>query len=57
MSGWLCDTQLISELMRKQPNPHVISWAEAQDGFYLSVITCEEIYAGLNQKRLEKKRT
>lgn len=56
MSGWLCDTNLISELMRKRPNPNVISWAKEQDGFCVSSITCEEIYTGLRQKELVKKR-
>ena len=56
MSAWLCDTNLISELMRKQPNPNVVTWAEAQDAFHLSVITCDEIYTGLSQKSLLKKK-
>ncbi len=56
MSKWLCDTNVVSELMRRSPNPYVVEWASAQDHFNLSVITVEEISCGLEQKQLTKKK-
>ena len=46
----LIDTNVVSELMRRAPNPHVQRWAERQKGFHLSVITIEEIAFGLAWK-------
>jgi predicted nucleic acid-binding protein len=52
----LIDTNIVSELMRRQPDPTVAAWAEAQTGFALSVITLEELIFGLTQKNLSMKR-
>lgn len=56
MNTFLADTNIISELMRKTPSPNLLSWAEQQKEFYLSVITVEEIVTGLERKQLFKKR-
>jgi predicted nucleic acid-binding protein len=42
---YLLDTCVISELVTKQPNPHVLEWIDSidPDGVYLSVITIGEI--------------
>ena len=56
MSNWLCDTNVISEFMRRSANSKVIDWASRQEGFQLSVISVEEIYCGLEHKKLGKKR-
>lgn len=56
MSSWLCDTNIISELMRRSANAKVLAWASAQDSFRLSVITVEEINYGLEHKKLARKR-
>ena len=46
----LIDTNIISELVRPKPNPNVIQWAGQQTGFFLSVISLEEIHYGLSWK-------
>ncbi|MBI4025056.1 MAG: type II toxin-antitoxin system VapC family toxin [Verrucomicrobia bacterium] len=46
----LIDTNVVSELMRRAPDPRVQRWAEKQKGFHLSVITIEEIEFGLAWK-------
>ena len=49
MSGFLLDTNCISELVHPQPDPHVVEWMEAADEamLYLSVLTVGEIRKGL----------
>ncbi|GBF78614.1 type II toxin-antitoxin system VapC family toxin [Aphanothece sacrum] len=47
---FLCDTNLISELARPQPNPGVLVWATAVSSISLSVVTVEEISYGLSAK-------
>lgn len=49
MSGFLLDTNCISELVRPKPQPQVIEWFEAVDEslLYLSVLTLGEIRKGL----------
>jgi toxin FitB len=44
----LCDTNIISELARPQPNPGVLAWSASITSILLSVITLEEITFGLN---------
>src|SRR5712664_1666329 len=56
MSGFLLDTNCISELVRRKPEPLVLQWMEAADEslLYLSVLTLGEIrkgVAGLPQSR------
>jgi toxin FitB len=56
MSGFLLDTNCISELVRSKPEPRVLEWMEAVDEslLYLSVLTLGEIrkgIAGLPQSR------
>jgi len=49
MSGFLLDTNCISELVRPKPEPRVVEWIEAVDEsiLYLSVLTLGEICKGL----------
>jgi len=49
MSGYLLDTNCISELVRLQPAPRVLAWIEAADEglLHLSVLTLGEIRKGL----------
>lgn len=49
MSGYLLDTNCISELVRLKPEPRVVEWMEAADEamLYLSVLTVGEIRKGL----------
>lgn len=46
----LCDTNIISELARQQPNAGVIAWSENITTIHLSVITLDEIHFGLAWK-------
>jgi toxin FitB len=49
MSGFLLDTNCISELVRPKPEPRVVDWMEAADEalLYLSVLTIGEIRRGV----------
>jgi toxin FitB len=55
--NFLCDTNIISEVMRKSPNPNVKVWMNGLELIYLSVIMVEEIHCGLAHKdaRRQKK--
>ncbi len=53
---YLCDTNVISELMRPQPHTGVKAWLAKQERIALSVITLEELHYGLQLKDLRKKR-
>jgi predicted nucleic acid-binding protein len=59
MSGFLLDTNCISELVRPKPEPRVIEWMEAADEglFYLSVLTLGEIRKGIAGLTQGKRRT
>jgi toxin FitB len=47
---FLCDTNVISELSRAQPNSGVVEWASSCSQITISVITLEEIRFGLSAK-------
>ena len=49
MTGWLLDTNVISELRRPRPDPKVVAFVRAQplDLFYLSAVTLAEIRFGI----------
>lgn len=49
MSGFLLDTNVISELVKPRPEPKVVSWIEEIDEnlLYLSVLTLGEIRKGV----------
>jgi predicted nucleic acid-binding protein len=49
MSGFLLDTNCISELIRLRPDRHVMDWMDATNeaSLYLSVLTLGEIRKGL----------
>ena len=48
--NFLCDTNIISELVRPQPNPGVLIWVKNLSSINISVITLEEIHYGLTSK-------
>lgn len=50
MSGFLLDTNIISELLRPKPEPKVVEWVEAtnEELIFLSVLTIGEIRKGIN---------
>lgn len=59
MSGFLLDTNCISELIRPKPEARVVEWMEATDEalLYLSVLTVGEIREGLAGLPQGKRRT
>lgn len=59
MSGFLLDTNCISELVRPRPELRVLEWMEAADEtmLYLSVLTLGEIRKGLAGLTQGKRRT
>jgi|SRR2546427_8213186 len=59
MSGFLLDTNCISEIVRLKPEPRVMDWMEAVDEalLYLSVLTLGEIRKGLAGLPQSKRRT
>ena len=59
MSGFLLDTNCVSELVRVRPHPRVIEWMESvEEGLlYLSVLTLGEIQKGLATLAQGKRRT
>ncbi len=50
MSGFLLDTNVVSELMKQRPDARVVSWvdATAEDMLYLSVITIGAVRKGID---------
>lgn len=50
MSGFLVDTNVLSELIKPRPEPRVVAWIHATDEslLYLSVLTIGEIRKGIN---------
>jgi len=59
MSGFLLDTNCVSELVRAKPEPRVMEWFDAADEglLYLSVLTLGEIRKGLASLPQGKRRT
>ena len=59
MNGYLLDTNCISEAVRAQPEPRVMSWLEAVDEalLYLSVLTLGEIRKGVASLPQSRRRT
>jgi toxin FitB len=59
MSGFLLDTNCISELLRPKPEQRVMEWMESTDEamLYLSVLTVGDIRKGLAGLAQRKRRT
>ena len=59
MSGFLLDTNCISELVRSKPEPLVLEWMEAANEslLYLSVLTLGEIRKGVAAVPQGRRRT
>jgi predicted nucleic acid-binding protein len=58
VSGYLLDTNCISEVVRPNPEPRVLRWLEATDErlLHLSVLTLGEIRKGVAALPLSKRR-
>jgi predicted nucleic acid-binding protein len=50
MTGYLCDTNIISEVMKRNPSLRVEQWLSQQPLVFVSAITLEEIQYGLTYK-------
>ena len=59
MSGFLLDTNCVSELVRVKPDPRVLAWMEAAEEtlLHLSVLTLGEIPKGLAALPQGRRRT
>jgi toxin FitB len=49
--NYILDTNVVSELTKKQPNPNVVQWVDSQDPtrLYVTVITIGEIRKGIKK--------
>ena len=54
MTNWLCDTNVLSEPLRPAPHPAIVAWLSSLEAIAVSVITVEEVSAGLHHKRASK---
>ena len=52
MTGWLLDTNVVSELRKQRPDRHVKVWSDAQaaDSLFLSSVTLAEIRYGIGRQ-------
>ena len=59
MSGFLIDTNVISEFVRPQPDPRVVRWLQDADPatLFASVVTLGEIRLGIEDLPFSKRRT
>lgn len=44
---YLADTNVVSEFVKKQPNPQVMQWLQSVEGLAVSAVTIEEALFGL----------
>jgi predicted nucleic acid-binding protein len=51
---FLVDTNVISELVRKRPDPGVLQWAQEVREIAISAATVEEVYFGLSWKPIPR---
>ncbi len=56
--SYLVDTNVLSELRRKEPNPRVVAWFEERPAttLYISVLTLGEIRKGIEALRKSKRK-
>ena len=47
---YLADTNTLSELASREPDPGVQAWADSLPAVFLSAVTVEEVLFGLNKK-------
>jgi predicted nucleic acid-binding protein len=55
VSPFLCDTNVLSEVMRREPDAQVKAWFEKLEEVAISVVTIEEIVFGLRRMVLLEK--
>lgn len=56
MSGFLLDTNVVSELTKDTPDPHVIAFLRDKDDLWLSTVVLHELDFGLNLLPLGQRR-
>lgn len=58
MSGFLLDTNVLSDLVKPRPSASLRAWLERRDeeSLYLSVLTLGEIRQGIESARADRKR-
>ena len=58
MSGFLLDTNVVSELVKPRPEPNVVTWIQTTDEslLFLSVLTIGEIRKGISSLPASNKR-
>ena len=58
MTGFLVDTNVISELVKPKPEPRVVAWVDAADEalLFLSVLTLGEIRKGISTVQESRRR-
>ena len=49
---YLLDTNVVSEVMRRLPNPSVAEWLSTLDTFSVSAVTLEELIYGLRRRNM-----
>ena len=49
-TSFLVDTNVLSELIRRRPDPGVLQWAQDVRRLAISAVTVEEVYFGLSWK-------
>ena len=49
---YLLDTNVVSEVMRRLPNPGVAEWFSTLDTFSVSAVTLEELVYGLRRRNM-----
>ena len=52
---YILDTNIISEVMRRQPDPNVLRWFKDLDRIIISSVTVDEVVFGLSRKGLVEK--
>lgn len=52
--GFLLDTNVVSELRKARPDPHVVTWSEREwrSDIYISALVAGEIWQGIERIRL-----
>ena len=53
---FLVDTNVVSELTRRKPNPGVLRWMSAHPTFALSAVTIEELVYGIERSPAAQRR-
>jgi toxin FitB len=59
VSGFLLDTNVVSEIRKPQPEPKVLQWVDASEQklFYVSVLTLGELRKGIDSLPRSSRRT